>query len=190
MSRTSTHPLVRAYLSSVERETATLPDARRRDLVADLREHIESVRAEGGDEPVQETLDRLGTPREIAAAAIEEEPGVEPPRPDGRARTAVTLGMLVLSAPLWVVGVGLVLAVLAAVRIWRSTAWSRRNRRLGVICAFSPLLVTPGIAALFSAGGRLGAPQLLCALLLSAVIPLAAAVRLGRDTARLRTETP
>ena len=41
MSNALTHPLVRAYLSSAEAEAAVLSDDRRRDLLADLREHID-----------------------------------------------------------------------------------------------------------------------------------------------------
>ncbi|MBF8171052.1 hypothetical protein IW294_09720 [Streptomyces olivaceus] len=189
MSNALTHSLVRAYLSSVEAEAAVLSDDRRRDLLADLREHIESVLpSDADDAAVQEELDRLGTPREIAAAAIADEPGVRPLQPESRARTAVTLAMMVLSAPFWVVGVGVVVAVLAAVRIWRSTAWAGQDKRLGIICTLSPLVVTPAVAALLGAGGRLGAYEIYGAFLIAAVAPLAGAVRLGRGAARLRPQ--
>lgn len=87
-----------------------LSDDRRRDLVADLREHMESVLPQGFDDAaVRETLDRLGSPREIVAAAIAEEPGVQPLRPESGVRTAVTLGMAVPAAlSFWGAGVGLV----------------------------------------------------------------------------------
>lgn len=187
MSNALDHPLVNAYLASVEAEAAVLSGDRRADLVADLREHIASVAPSAGDDAaVREALDRLGTPREIAAAAIAEEPGVEPLRPQSGTRTAVTLGMLVLGAPFWVVGIGLVLSVVAAVRIWRSPSWADRDKRLGVAGAFSPLLVTPAAAALLGSSGRLGAPELFGAFLIAAVIPLIVAVRLGRGAARLR----
>ncbi|MGW7517262.1 HAAS signaling domain-containing protein [Streptomyces sp. NPDC054796] len=187
MSEPLTHPLVRAYLASVEREAAVLPDERRRELVADLREHIGSVLpGDADDAAVQQALDRLGTPREIAAAAIAEEPGVDPLRPESRARTTLTLALMVLAAPFWVLGVGLVLAVVAVVRIWRSTAWSRRDKRLGAVCALSPLLVIPAAAAPFAFTSGLTANAVFGAHLIAMVIPLAAAVHLGRGAARLR----
>ncbi|MEU6479823.1 hypothetical protein ABZ858_23640 [Streptomyces sp. NPDC047017] len=187
MSNALTHPLVRAYLASVDREAAVLSDDRRRDLVADLREHIESVLPQDADDAtVQQALDQLGTPREIAAAAIAEEPGVNALQPESDARTNRTLGMMVLGAPFfWVLGIGLVVAVLAAVRIWRSTAWTRRDKRLGILCAFSPLLVTPAVAAPFAIAGGLGVAALIGTFLIAVVIPLAGAIRLGRTAARL-----
>lgn len=188
MSDVLSHPMVRAYLASVDTETAVLSDDRRQDLTQDLREHIESVLSRDADDAaVQEALDRLGTPREIAAAAIAEEPGAHPLQPESGPRTAVTLGMMVLAAPFWVVGVGLVLAVLSAVRIWRSTAWTGRDKRLGIACALSPLLVTPAAAALFASSG-LTAAEVFGAFLIATLIPLAAAVRLGRRAARLRSQ--
>jgi hypothetical protein len=190
MSDALTHPLVRAYLASVDREAAVLSGDRRRDLLADLREHIESVLPQGADDAaVQQALDQLGTPREIAAAAIAEEPGVTPLQPQSSARTTLTLGMMVLAAPFFeVLGIGLVVAVLAAVRIWRSPAWTRRDKRLGILCAFSPLLVIPAAAALFAFAGGLGAEELFGSFLIAMVIPLAGAIRLGRSAARLRPQ--
>ncbi|MDQ1005540.1 hypothetical protein QFZ82_000024 [Streptomyces sp. V4I23] len=186
MSNALTHPLVRAYLASVDTEGAVLPDDRRRDLMADLREHIESVLPQGADDAaVQQALDQLGTPREIAAAAIAEEPGVKPLQPEGSVRTTLTLGMMVLAAPFWVLGIGLVLAVLAAVRIWRSTAWTRRDKRLGIICALSPLLVIPAAAAPFAFARGLGSAEFIGIFLIAMVIPLAGAIRLGHSAARL-----
>lgn len=63
MSDALTHPLVRAYLASVDTQAAVLSDDRRRELLADLREHIESVLPQGADDAaVQQALDQLGTP--------------------------------------------------------------------------------------------------------------------------------
>jgi hypothetical protein len=186
MSDVLTHPLVRAYLASADREAAVLSDDRRRDLMADLREHIDSVLPQGADDAaVQQALDQLGTPREIAAAAIAEEPGVNPLQPESSARTTLTLGMMVLGSPFWVFGIGLVLSVLATVRIWSSTAWTRREKRLGIICTLSPLLVIPATAAPFAFARGLGPAELIGVLLIAMVIPLAGAIRLGRGAARL-----
>ncbi|WP_407927464.1 HAAS signaling domain-containing protein [Kitasatospora setae] len=88
------HPLVRAHLTAVERHTAPLAPERRRELLADLREHVEVALAENGDtggapddDAVRYVLGQLGTPREIADAALAEdgrtrpEPESAPARP-------------------------------------------------------------------------------------------------------------
>ncbi|AXG78921.1 HAAS signaling domain-containing protein [Streptomyces paludis] len=188
MSDALTHPLVRTYLASVDREAAVLSGDRRGDLVTDLREHIESVLPRDADDAaVQQALDQLGTPREIAAAAIAEEPGVNPLQPESSARTKLTLVLMVVAAPLFeILGIGIVVAIIASVRIWRSPAWTRRDKHLGVLCAFSPFLVIPAAAALFVLTGGLGAAQLIGILLIAMVIPLVGAVRLGRSAAHLR----
>ncbi|WP_369202876.1 hypothetical protein [Streptomyces sp. PU-14G] len=187
MNDALTQPLVRAYLASLDKQAAVLPADRRRDLVADLREHLESVLPQDADDAaVQQALDELGAPGEIAAAAIADEPGVDPLQPESSARTTVTLGMMVLAAPLSVVGIGVVLAVLAIVRIWRSPAWSRRDKRLGVIWTLSPVVVIPAAAAAFALTGGLDPTAVIGVLLIAMLVQLAGAVRLGRGAARLR----
>ena len=69
---TRTDHLVAAYLARVERAADRLPAARREELLGDLREHIEIVRAESGAETeaqIRTILDRLGDPETIVAAA-------------------------------------------------------------------------------------------------------------------------
>lgn len=69
---TQTDELVAAYLARVERAASRLPAARREELLADLREHIEIVRAESEAETeaqIRTILDRLGDPESIVAAA-------------------------------------------------------------------------------------------------------------------------
>ncbi|WP_217139739.1 hypothetical protein [Streptomyces sp. AC627_RSS907] len=60
------------YLSAVEREASALPADRRRELLADLAEHIEVTRAEHPDAALGEVLSELGDPRTIAATALAE----------------------------------------------------------------------------------------------------------------------
>ena len=64
--------LVADYLAQVQRATADLPPSRRNELVGDLREHIETRRAELPTETeaeVRAILDRLGDPVSIAEEA-------------------------------------------------------------------------------------------------------------------------
>ncbi|WP_327308896.1 hypothetical protein OG730_39920 [Streptomyces sp. NBC_01298] len=69
--KTSADP-VRDYLSAVERESSALPSERRRELLADLAEHIEVTRAERPGVTIGEVLAELGDPRTIAATALAE----------------------------------------------------------------------------------------------------------------------
>ncbi|MFI5979730.1 HAAS signaling domain-containing protein [Streptomyces sp. NPDC051555] len=197
MNDTLPHPLVRAFLSAVDERTRTLPDERRRELLADLGEHIEVTLA--GSHPADETtvrgvLDRLGSPRTIADAALAEE-GAGPLRPEaeGTARTAVTLTLLALFFPLAFVPLaGLVLTpvflVVGLVRLWMSTQWARREQWLATVLLLSPVLtVTVFAGVLMVATSGLGPTALMAALALSWILPLVAVVRLARSAARLRS---
>ncbi|MFC9324017.1 HAAS signaling domain-containing protein [Kitasatospora sp. NPDC057015] len=194
MNDTLAHPLVRSYLSSVAELTAALPDDRRQELLADLREHIEVALADSGateQESVRQVLGRLGAPGEIAAAALAEEAD-SPPAPESGGSTAVTLGLIVLALPAALVpGIGLLLAPVAAVaalvRLWNSAQWSRSEKRQATLLTLAPVVTAPALAAVLSlALGGLTPAVLLAALLLSAALPAVAAVRLGRSAGRLR----
>ncbi|MFJ8474452.1 HAAS signaling domain-containing protein [Kitasatospora sp. NPDC094011] len=187
------HPLVRAHLDAVARGTATLPPERRRELLADLREHIEVslTEAPATEEAVRAVLAQLGTPRQIADAALAEE-GQARPAPETAGWTNLTLTLAVLALPLSLVpAVGPVLgfaaAVLAAVRVTRSRQWTRREKRQATLLLISPLVLTPALAlvvTVLSAGLTPGAVLAVCAL---GFCPSpVAAIRLSRSAARLR----
>jgi uncharacterized membrane protein len=64
--------LIEDYLNRIERATADLPQARRTELIEDLREHIQVLRVEepgGGEAHIRSILERLGDPEAIAAEA-------------------------------------------------------------------------------------------------------------------------
>ncbi|MFD5149001.1 HAAS signaling domain-containing protein [Streptomyces sp. NPDC058401] len=82
--KTSADP-VRDYLSAVGREASALPADRRRELLADLAEHIEVTRAERPHVTIGEVLAELGDPRTIAATALAEAGGGVGGGADGRA---------------------------------------------------------------------------------------------------------
>jgi uncharacterized membrane protein len=68
--------LVEEYLAQVSRATAALPQVRRDELICDLREHIQTSRADLPAETeteaqVREILEQLGDPENIAQAAAE-----------------------------------------------------------------------------------------------------------------------
>ncbi|MFJ3220189.1 HAAS signaling domain-containing protein [Kitasatospora sp. NPDC086801] len=189
------HPLVRAHLDAVARYTAPLPEERRRELLADLREHVEVSLAES--DPADETavrrvLEQLGSPRQIADAALDED-GRARPEPESSGRTTLTVVFAVLPVPLsFVPAIGpvlaLVAAVVAAIRAWRSTQWTRREKRLAALLLLSPVLVTPlaGVAAAASPTG-LTPLAVLIACAVGFCPALLAAFLLARSAARLRT---
>ncbi|RDG39131.1 HAAS signaling domain-containing protein [Streptomyces corynorhini] len=194
MNDTFAHPLVHSYLSSVGDRAAVLPDVRRQELLADLREHIEVALAESdtvdeGD--VRRVLDQLGTPGEIVAAALAEEANSGPVPESGR-RTAITLCLIVVALPAALIPViGSFFApaamIAALVRLWRSRQWARREKWQATLLMFSPVIVVPGLAAVFSvAGGGLTAVAVMATLVVAASLPVTAAVRLHRSAARVR----
>ncbi|MBI0296703.1 hypothetical protein JBE04_20130 [Streptomyces sp. PRKS01-29] len=207
MSSPLSHPLVRTFLSSVERQTAALPAAWREELLEDLREEIAAALAEdlGGeddsavagdsaveDERVRQVLDWIGTPEEIAADALAEESGTFPPEPEDAGATWVTLGLAVLPVPLCLVpGVGIPLGLVAAlgalVRLWRSAPWARREKRQATLFVLSPLVTVPVLAAALSlAFDGISAPAFVASLLMALTLPVVGAIRLARSAARLR----
>ncbi|MFE2185524.1 HAAS signaling domain-containing protein [Streptomyces sp. NPDC059455] len=207
MSSPLSHPLVRTFLSSVERRTAALPAAWREELLEDLREEIAAALADDlaedaagdgdsaiGDERVRQVLDWIGTPEEIAADALAEESGSIPPEPEDAGATWVTLGLAVLPVPLCLVpGVGIPLGLVAAlgalVRLWRSAPWARREKRQATLFVLSPLATVPMLAVAFSlAFDGISAPAFVASLLIALTLPVVGAIRLARSAARLREQ--
>ncbi|MDH6127383.1 hypothetical protein [Kitasatospora sp. GP82] len=194
MNNTLTHPLVRAYLSSVEEQATALPGARRQELLADLREHIEVALAESDtldDNSVRRVLEQLGAPGEIAAAALAEEPGNHPV-PQSSRHTSVTLCLAVVPLPVALVPVigpflALAATVAALVRLWKSPQWVRREKRQATLLVLSPVVTVPALAVVCSVVlGGLTPIALMTALPAAVCLPVAAAIRLGRSAARLR----
>ncbi|WP_262699470.1 MULTISPECIES: HAAS signaling domain-containing protein [Streptomyces] len=205
MSSPLSQPLVRTFLSSVERLTAALPAAWREELLEDLREEIAAALADDldedaagdgdsaiGDERVRQVLDWIGTPEEIAADALAEESGSIPPEPEDAGATWVTLGLAVLPVPLCLVpGVGIPLGLVAAlgalVRLWRSAPWVRREKRQATLFVLSPLVTVPVLTvALSLALDGISAPAFVASLLIALTLPVVGAIRLARSAARLR----
>ncbi len=130
--------VVTDYLSRLDVAAASLPPARRAELLQEIREHIDAARAAGAaadEATVRTMLDRLGEPEEIVAAALETSPEAEPglvaEPPSTGSELAATLLVTVGSfIPLvgWAAG---------AVLLWGSRRWSTREKLLGT-------LVVPG----------------------------------------------
>ena len=101
---------VRAYLDDLDRALSDLPKDRRTEIVRDIRGHIDVALAEQDDPSaadVEQLLDELGTPQEIAEAAYAELP---PARAKIAGRDIATIvllliGGLVLPFVGWFIGV-------------------------------------------------------------------------------------
>jgi hypothetical protein len=122
--------LVDDYLSRLEAAASHLPRERRRELVGEIREHVEAGLAEAGDDEtaVRNVLERLGPPEEIAAAAG------DPPAQRGRLETAALIVLcfsFVLPFAGYAIGAGLVLA---------SKAWGERDKLIGLLLAPAAVL--------------------------------------------------
>jgi hypothetical protein len=136
MSTSTLHPVATAYLKQARREGRDLPRDRLAELLIDLEEHLSAaIPADASDQDAREVLDRLGDPREIIAA---ERP--ESIAPAERRGTREWAAVFLLLFGFIAVGVGWVVGVIL---LWRSRAWTTKDKLIGT-------LVLPG--GLFSTG--------------------------------------
>lgn len=161
MTAATIDQLVSDYLSRLETAAADLPDARRAELLAEIREHIETARSEGvaADEATTRTmLDQLGEPEEIAAAAraeLDDAHAASAP-PSATAETgpvgaqSAWTGLEITAVVLLGVGglaslpllglLGPVVALLAGLAlVWASSQWTRREKWIGTAIAATPI---------------------------------------------------
>src|SRR5918994_3210375 len=93
---------VDSYLRDLEEELRDLPPSRRRELVEEIRQHIDDAVREGGDEAeVRNVLERLGDPADIAAEARERF-GIRRVKPG--IREILALILLPIGGFLWLIG--------------------------------------------------------------------------------------
>jgi hypothetical protein len=193
--------IVDDYLEQLDRELRGLSRGQRREVVAEVAEHIETARAE---EPVESEaelrrlLDRVGAPEEIGAEARDRF-GVRPARPHALEIAAIILLLLggFLLAAGWFAG---------AVLLWTSRAWTTRDKLIGTLVvpgglatSLLPLWVAlqtvGGACTSEAAGGRCSggtssATGILVAVAAVAVAlaPIATAFYLGRRLRRIEAE--
>jgi hypothetical protein len=138
-----THRLVDDYLRRLEEAAAHLQRARRAELVAEIREHIEAaLRAEdAADEVVvRNVLERLGPPEEIVEAA--EPAPVDETSRRGKLEVAAIVALIVPVIG-WLVGIALVLV---------SRTWSSREKLVGIGLALLPVFL-PILGVVAESGG-------------------------------------
>lgn len=185
MTATHANQIIDGYLRRLDSELSTLPSSRRKELTGQIAEHIAQARQELPEETDADLLtilDRLGEPDEIAAEARArlDLPTAKPGPIEIFALLLIGVGGVVFPVlPVgWVLGTGLV---------WRSKAWSPREKYRG---AYVPLVV--GLAILLVsaiAAGMFGRHVLLEVSFLGLVVanllmPLGSAVYLGSRLGR------
>lgn len=117
--------IVAGYLARLEAALAPVPDARRKELLEEVREHIVEARMALTDETEADLLnilDRLGDPADVAAAEIgRANPALAPAR---RTSRGLEIAAIVLLLLFWPVGV---------VLLWISDAWTTRDKLIGTL---------------------------------------------------------
>jgi uncharacterized membrane protein len=142
---TATESLVTRYLRDLKRALHDVPSARRREIVDEIREHIDEAATSMSPEPneaeLRNILDQVGDPESIAAEACDRF-GISRSKAGSLERVAIALlivGGLLLPGVGWVIGAVLLnlsrtvhmvvlmvtvtlIPVLTAIYLWRR-AW-------------------------------------------------------------------
>jgi hypothetical protein len=142
MPTMETDRLIDDYLRRLEHAGAHMRPARRTELVAEIREHIEmALRQEqaAGEAAVRNVLDRLGPPEEIVEAA--EPASLHSQVRAGKLEIAALIALIVPFMG-WLIGTVLVFA---------SGVWSRRDKLIGALLLFLPIVVL-GLGFVAAAG--------------------------------------
>jgi hypothetical protein len=139
---TTTDRRIDRYLKELDDALKDLPASGRHEIVDEVRGHIDEARARAGtpdEASVDELLERLGAPEDIAAEARRRF-GVRPIKPgplEVIALVMLPIGALVLPFIGWVVGV---------VCLWVSSRWTTREKVLGTLVLPGGLLLPLGFA--------------------------------------------
>jgi hypothetical protein len=135
MSTSNLHPIAAAYLQRVRREGRDLPGDRLAELLLDLEDHLSTaIPAGASEDDAREVLGRFGEPHEIIEA--------ERPEPIVRAEhrgTPEWVAIFLLLFGFVAAGVGWVVGVAL---LWRSRAWTTRDKLIGTLVLPGGLLAT------------------------------------------------
>jgi hypothetical protein len=153
-----TDALVEDYLRRLDTAASTLPPDRRAELMSEIREHLqEGLRHNGATDEVavRNLLDRLGSPEEIVAEAVDPSPfptvPVSAPETNSSAVASLVLGAL------WLLGIGSVLALIFGYRARREIKSSQPHQTGAGLATAGIVLGWVGIVLLLVvAAGALG----------------------------------
>ncbi|GAA2430775.1 hypothetical protein GCM10010191_50520 [Actinomadura vinacea] len=133
---TTTDQLIADYLDRLDAAARDLPEARRADLLAEIREHITVALAESADRTevgVPNVLDRLGDPVEIVREAAGDAGAVAPVRTHRRGIlgafgvAGVVTALLLVVAGVFVPVIG---TIVGAALVWLLAPWPARHKLL------------------------------------------------------------
>jgi uncharacterized membrane protein len=119
--------LIDRYLNDLREDIRDLPRGRQNELVAEIRDHIDSALAEThtrDEATVRNVLERLGDPSDIAEEARERF-GIPKPKAGFREIAAVILlpiGGILIPVIGWVIGL---------ILLWSSPVWTSRDKWIG-----------------------------------------------------------
>lgn len=147
--------LVREYLGRLEEAAQVLPAERRRELAAEIAEHIDAALAAApkrDEVAVRNVLERLGDPEEIVAA----EAGSARPVASSRLG-AIEVGGLVLLAGGTLLSpflglFALLVSFLGLALLWASSAWTSLQKTIATLI-FAALILLPVILLLAAGAG-------------------------------------
>jgi uncharacterized membrane protein len=138
---TTTDRRIDRYLRELDDALKGLPASGRREIVDEIRGHIDEARAQGGaenDTEIAALLERLGQPEDIAAEARERF-GIRAANPgwvEVIALVMLPIGAIVLPFLGWVIGV---------VCLWVSPLWTARDKLIGTLVLPGGLLLPVGL---------------------------------------------
>jgi uncharacterized membrane protein len=138
-THTELHPLARDYLDRLAAAARVLPPDQATELVADISDHLrEALRPDADESEVRTVLDRLGTPRELVAAAggAAEAPAAPPASGTNGLGAVEILALVTLVAAellfvLWPLAVLLWVAGIILLAVARG--WSGRQKLRGFL---------------------------------------------------------
>lgn len=126
------------YLQRLDEAAGALPEAERRELRAEIEQHLRDALADDdGEASLREALERLGDPHEIVAEQLRSQ---TPPQPRRRVGAQQWGAIFLLLAGGFLAGIGWIVGL---VLLWSSKAWSVREKLIGT------LLVPGGLATVF-----------------------------------------
>jgi hypothetical protein len=154
--------LVRDYLGRLEAAAWPLTPDRKGELVAEVREHIESALSEAGarDEvTVRNTLERLGRPEDIVAEEAGASAAPTPPAPPAAAPAASPFGAIEIIALLFLTVGSLLLPIfgpiIGMVFVAASTRWTIREKVIAVAILLVLFTLVPILGVLGVGSGNI-----------------------------------
>jgi hypothetical protein len=201
---TDTRSLVEGYLDRLDRTLRDVPAARRKEIVAEIRDHIDEATsgsiADADEAEVRTVLDQLGDPETIAEEARDrfDIPKRRAGWVEGIALALLLIGGFIGPGLGWLVGV---------ILLWVSSVWTIKDKIIGTVFVPGGLAgvlfigafamsgssslsssCTPGRKGLTicteSVGGTSALGYILIAFLV--IAPIASAIYLGRRAFRQR----